>query len=198
MKIRPFDSSKEHIILGILAFSDKFILTGSQLLYSTGVMNRTPNDIDFALKESLTVDELNHIKDFFNLKTNNEGKKYIDHNNELVINEYNPEKELEKELIQFLYEDDKGFMCKIDFFNKEYFTSRDISIIPYNDVTTIQVLHPSISISYKAKYAFDPRVGESFKHMNDLKDIIINGHEYFRITKDIQIRNINHSKNTLF
>ena len=60
----------------------------------------------------------------------------------------------------------------VDFFNKDYINERDIINITYKledgNKFKLKLTHPSIIISYKALYAFDPRVYKNAKHFDDL------------------------------
>ncbi len=186
--INNLSNHKESILLPLMQFSPKLILTGSTVLYMIGAMTREPNDFDIALCEPLTEDELNHIKDFFNLKIRHENELYDSGNGERRVL-WDASKQLaEQEIIPLLSSDENALYVKIDIFNKHYFEEKDIYYLDYTingEIYQIRVLHPSIAISHKSKYAFDPRVGSttSFKHMNDLKDLIINAQKYFQSAK---------------
>lgn len=193
LKYNSLSPYKESILLPLMQFSDKLLLTGSTVLYIIGVMHREPNDIDISLSAPLTIEELNHIKNFFNLKIRHEGKEYDDGSEVRKIT-WDASNQLNNQEIISLISDNEGVdNIKIDIFNKHYFDPKDIYRMDYNvngEIYPIKVLHPSIAISFKSKYAFDSRIssGTSFKHMQDLKDIIINSKYYYDVTRRIFTR----------
>jgi hypothetical protein len=98
----------------------------------------------------------------------------------------------QKELIQ-LYKfstewvipsgDNGNIEYTVDFFNSQYIKPRDIVYVDYNGVK-LKVNHPSITLSYKSRYAYDNRVGKQYKHFKDIGDI--NWKKYFQIVKSIK------------
>jgi hypothetical protein len=201
-KINKLPEKYENMILSLLSFNDKLILAGSLGLYILDVFNPFDRpeknnhhviDFDFGLTNKLTVDELNYIKDFFNLNIINTNMDYGTTTdltalaNDELINAV-----LDNELIQFHkyeYDNEKGYVdyvYKIDFFNKEYLKNKDIIEVDYFG-TTIRITHPSITLSYKAKYAYDIRVGKQTKHFIDLHEQI-DWNKYFNVLKHVDIK----------
>ena len=60
---------------------------------------------------------------------------------------------------------------KIDIFNQKIVGKSNIMQVKYQD-TMLNMVHPSYCIAAKAKYAFDPRIKASYKHIADLKQIM--------------------------
>jgi hypothetical protein len=202
----PLPSNIEEIVYPLLGMCDKLVLGGSLGLYVMDIMdydfNKRKPDIDFSLTEPLTAEELNTIKDFFQLE-------FV-----LRVNDYDfketpasptedaitrkiksAEYFLTKELIQLRKFDEKGnVLYTIDFFNSQYIKSKDIVEvrIPFKDNPSskfpLRVNHPAITISYKARYAYDTRVGKQFKHWEDIEKI--DKKKYFQIIKKIKTKQV--------
>ena len=195
----------EDIILPLLIMNEKFVLGGSLALYVMNIMdydfndpNRSP-DLDLSISEPLTEEELGVVRNFFNLefKISNGDYDTVEHPNLDPSTKDLMPVELEhitkpishfltKELIQL----EKGEyengaykeIYKIDIFNGHYVKPRDIIHVKYKDYT-LRLTHPSIILSYKSKYAYDPRVGKQYKHFEDIQKI--DWKKYFIITKRI-------------
>ncbi len=196
----------ENLILPMLKSNPKLVLTGSSVLYLLGILsNREPNDVDLALSDALTMHELNIIKDFFKLEIPNENEviEYEEDNPNKGYAEppkvkvkkkiqFNAEKVIESDIIQLYHnwkQENGGSRIKIDIFNRLYYPEKDIFNFQYDDFN-IRILHPSIAIGEKAKYATDPRVSSTFKHMQDIKDLINNEDRlriYFESIKQMAI-----------
>jgi hypothetical protein len=194
----------ENAIIAYTQFNSKIVLGGSIALNMLTLMDldykeRLP-DIDFALTECFTVEEFSSIIDFFNLKPRNynnyrDNSKYElpDINNVLkeellLYNKY----ELNSEFINELTNETKERLVhKVDFFNRDYLKERDIINVIYQtkdgSKCPLKLVHPSIIISYKAKYAFDTRVGNQFKHWEDIETLYHrkNADNYFKTMKKI-------------
>lgn len=192
--IKLLPSKTQDLIIGMLNFNDKLILTGSSPLYMLGFLNsRIPNDIDFALSAPLDENELNHLKAFFDLNIKNEGNEYEDHESKKWRVEFNPETQISKPIIQFFK---KKYLnsevvesIKIDIFNTEYYPQKDIYLFNYgteNGSFKLRFLHPSIAIGAKSRFAFDPRMADTFKHMTDLKFMMDHLNEYFSIVRPMK------------
>lgn len=197
--MREFPQKYEDIILPILNISEKYVLGGSLALYIMGLMEydfigRTP-DIDFGLKEVLDEDDLSVMRDFFNLDLVVSTGDY-DIN---TVGEFTTETKVKpvkhfstKELIQLQKWEPKKSpnimipqpMYTIDLFNSGYLKPKDVIHIPYKDYT-LRVTHPSVILSYKSKYAYDPRVGKQYKHFDDIKKM--DWDNYFKIVKNIRV-----------
>lgn len=173
----------QDLITGMLNFNDKLILTGSSVLYLLNLLDRKPTDIDFALTESLSENELDHFKSFFDLRISGEGEEYEvpdeKGNTELHKKVFDSKESISKPIIQFhkrIYFNQTDFEnVKIDIFNKEHYPKKDIFFFNYTTPEgnfDLKFLHPSVALSAKTRYAFDPRIKDSFKHMQDIKNII--------------------------
>jgi hypothetical protein len=198
--VKTLPQKYDDIIFALTSINDKLILGGSLGLYVMGVIdydfkNRKP-DIDFSLTEPLTEDELLTLKDFFNLDyvvgkgdydTTESPDGYKIKGNTKTDKHF-----AQKELIQ-LYKfstewvtpsgDNGNIEYTVDFFNSQYIKPRDIVYVDYNGVK-LKVNHPSITLSYKSRYAYDNRVGKQYKHFKDIGDI--NWKKYFQIVKSIK------------
>jgi hypothetical protein len=198
--VKTLPQKYDDIIFALTSINDKLILGGSLGLYVMGIIeydfkNRKP-DIDFSLTEPLTEDELLTLKDFFNLDyvvgkgdydTTESPDGYKIKGNTKTDKHF-----AQKELIQ-LYKfstewvipsgDNGNIEYTVDFFNSQYIKPRDIVYVDYNGVK-LKVNHPSITLSYKSRYAYDNRVGKQYKHFKDIGDI--NWKKYFQIVKSIK------------
>ena len=206
LDIIPLPSNIEEIVYPLLGMCDKLVLGGSLGLYVMDIMdydfNKRKPDIDFSLTEPLTAEELNTIKDFFQLEFVLGGNDYdietvpaSSTEDEIVRKIKSAEHFLTKELIQLRKFDENGkILYTIDFFNSQYIKPKDVVEvrIPFKDTPYVyfplRVNHPAITISYKARYAYDTRVGKQFKHWEDIEKI--DKKKYFKILKKIKSKRI--------
>jgi hypothetical protein len=200
--INKLPQKYEDIIIPLMSMTDKVVLGGSLSLYMLGIMdynfeNRTA-DLDFSLTEALTEYEFNIIKDFFQTELKLDYNDYeINNPDEPTLLKIKPLFEtLKKDLIQLikLNNDDDCNGFTIDFFNSHYIKQKDIVYLKYNDIN-IKINHPSETLKYKSKYAYDNRVGKQYKHFEDIKNI--DWKNYFYIIKHIRqiyIKDLNISK----
>lgn len=206
LDIVPLPSNIEEIIYPLLGMCDKLVLGGSLGLYVMDIMdydfNKRKPDIDFSLTEPLTAEELNTIKDFFQLEfvlgSNDydiETSPASPTEDEITRKIKSAEHFITKELIQLRKFDEKGnVLYTIDFFNSQYIKPKDVVEvrIPFKDTPytyfPLRVNHPAITISYKARYAYDTRVGKQFKHWEDIEKI--DKKKYFKILKKIKSKRI--------
>jgi hypothetical protein len=198
MKINKLPEKLETTMFSMMNICDKLILGGSSVLHMLGVIGRTPHDLDFSLTERLTEHEFHHLVNFFDFKVNRDVKDYKEeYDNEtghMAVKEikYTTAELLEKDLIQLVkykLTDDIGIETtdfKIDIFNHKTVTKKNIVYVEYEGVH-LKIAHPSYIIAAKAKYAFDPRISASYKHMTDLKEIMSEPRltNYFRTTKSL-------------
>jgi hypothetical protein len=196
---RSLSKDYERWILPYFELSNKVILGGSIALNMLNLMKldyslRKP-DLDFSLTEAFTQHELSTIVDFFDLKRRDknpygpEGKAFVDDNilkQDLILFS-----KVEKvETVNNYKEDIQVY--KVDFFNKDYLTKRDVIPVKYIDHDgnkwDIKLTHPSIILAAKARYAFDTRIGKQFKHWEDLEELFYrkNSDNYFKTMKDIE------------
>jgi hypothetical protein len=206
LDIVPLPSNIEEIVYPLLGICDKLVLGGSLGLYVMDIMdydfNKRKPDIDFSLTEPLTAEELNTIKDFFQLGfvlgSNDydfESVQASPTEDKTIIKTKSVEHFLTKELIQLSKLDEKGnVLYTIDFFNSQYIKSKDVVEvrIPFKEAPhtyfPLRVNHPALTISYKARYAYDTRVGKQFKHWEDIEKI--DKKKYFKILKKIKSKKI--------
>ena len=205
LDIIPLPSNIEEIVYPLLGMCDKLVLGGSLGLYVMDIMdydfNKRKPDIDFSLTEPLTAEELNTIKDFFQLGFVLGNNDYdfesvqASPTGDKIIKTKSAEHFLTKELIQLSKLDEKGnVLYTIDFFNSQYMKSKDVVEvrIPFQDNPSskfpLRVNHPAITISYKARYAYDTRVGKQFKHWEDIEKI--DKKKYFQIIKKIKTKQV--------
>ena len=166
----------DKIVLPLMSLTNKLVLGGSTALYMIGAMKREPQDLDISLKERLTHSELSHIIDFFNLNyelTNDDYKFEEDDfgGGNMIATEPTVETVLNRDLIQLYHMKDDSVDYKIDIFNQKIVGKSNIMQVNYQGAV-LNMVHPSYCIAAKAKYAFDPRVKASYKHIADLKQIM--------------------------
>lgn len=193
-KINPLPEKYENVILPLMSINPKLVLGGSLALYILDIMgynfdNRKP-DLDFSLLEALTEEELMSIKDFFNLKLRvgyNDYDVVVEEDTSELGYQYIKSKPishfLSKDLIQLdKPSEDESWEHEytIDLFNSSYLSKKEHIIIKYKEFD-LKLTHPSIILSYKSKYAYDPRVGKQYKHFQDLQQI--DWRKYFKIVK---------------
>jgi hypothetical protein len=204
LDVIPLPSNIEEIVYPLLGMCDKLVLGGSLGLYVMDIMdydfNKRKPDIDFSLTEPLTAEELNTIKDFFQLEFVLGSNDY-----DVEITPASPTEDkiitkstehfLTKELIQLRkFDENRNVLYTLDFFNSQYIKSKDIVEvrIPFKETLytyfPLRVNHPAITISYKARYAYDTRVGKQFKHWEDIEKI--DKKKYFKILKKIKSKRI--------
>jgi hypothetical protein len=204
LDIIPLPSNIEEIVYPLFGMCDKLVLGGSLGLYVMDIMdydfNKRKPDIDFSLTEPLTAEELNTIKDFFQLEFVLGSNDY-----DVEITPASPTEDkviikstehfLTKELIQLRkFDENKNVLYTLDFFNSQYIKPKDIVEvrIPFKDNPSskfpLRVNHPALTISYKARYAYDTRVGKQFKHWEDIEKI--DKKKYFKIIKKIKSKRI--------
>jgi hypothetical protein len=167
----------ENILIPLISINQKMVLGGSLCLHLLDIMDidfeKRPSDLDISLSDKLTVEELLIIKDFFNL---NIRYRYTDYSksyrDKIEFIKRDISKVLKRELVQLFNE-----KIKIDIFNTDL-KNDDIFTFDYEGLK-IKMVYPSIILSHKSKYAYDPRVGASRKHFYDLQRI--NWEKYFII-----------------
>lgn len=162
-------------LITLTSVCPKLILAGSLSLHQFHMMNiqfssnRKP-DLDFALTEALTEEELDIIISLFEL--------------EITDNIYNEEKaetktkDIVKQKLIRLY--DSKLQLHIDIFNEGYdnnFGLKRENLIPINfkdfeNPHIIYLQHPAVTISHKVKYAFYETYHKNHKHKNDCIDLL--------------------------
>jgi hypothetical protein len=206
LNIVPLPSNIEEIVYPLLGMCNKLVLGGSLGLYVMDIMdydfNKRKPDIDFSLTEPLTAEELNTIKDFFQLEfvlgSNDYDFESVSASlteDETIRKTKPAEHFLTKELIQLRkFDENRNVLYTLDFFNSQYIKPKDVVEvrIPFKDTPytyfPLRVNHPALTISYKARYAYDTRVGKQFKHWDDIEKI--DKKKYFKIIKKIKSKKI--------
>lgn len=166
-------------LLPLLAMNDKFILTGSLSLKLLGFepLDKV-GDFDIGLTSVFTEEEFTTVKNFFGFFTSY-GEKYG----------YEPDKkefDPNAHLWQFgkhwnVPEDDfleRQVEIKIDVFNDEMLRKKDIIEIWYDDFP-IRLIHPSVTYSYRMRYALDQRGSTTFKYWERMSEFMKNAKEYY-------------------
>jgi len=208
LQIVPLPSDVEGIVYPLMGVCPKLVLGGSLGLYVMDIMdydfNKRKPDIDFSLTEPLTAEELTLIKDFFQLDFvwgpndyelreqfatfHNLNKSWKTPSDKKTVEQF-----LTKELIQLRKFDENGnALYTIDIFNSQYLKQKDaVEVrIPFKETPNtsfnLRLNHPAITLSYKARYAYDTRVGKQFKHWDDIEKM--DKKKYFKIIKNIKVR----------
>lgn len=166
-------------LLPLLAMNDKFVLTGSLSLKLLGFepLDRV-GDFDIGLTSAFTEEEFNTIKNFFGFFTSY-GEKYgyepdkkgFDPNAHLWQFNKHWEINVNEEL-------SKSAEIKIDIFNDEMLRKRDIIEIYFDDFP-VRLIHPSITYSYRMRYALDQRSSITFKYWERMDHFMKNAKQYY-------------------
>lgn len=185
----------EKFILPMLAMNDKFVLTGSLSLKLLGFEPiEAVGDFDFGLSGEFTEDDYNNIKGFFDLHDMAQG-----YNRDLFPPDITPKYKFNPKAHMWQFsktwddEDSKpdnlGLVnqhyFKLDIFNDEIIRKKDIITI-YYDNFEVRLLHPSITYSYRMRYALDNRSSTAFKYWERMKSFMDNAKEYYNKIRKIQ------------
>lgn len=175
----------EKYILPILAMNDNFCLTGSLSLKMLGFEPMGDiGDFDLALTDTFTEDEYNAIKNFFQLYNTNEGYNFD--NGTPLTNKFDSKAhmwQLRKTWEEEVNEDlGRSRHFKLDIFNDEMIRKRDIIVVYYDDFP-IKLVHPSITLSYRMRYALDTRSSTTFKYWEKMKAFMDNAKAYYQHIK---------------
>lgn len=166
-------------LLPLLAMNDKFVLTGSLSLKLLGFepLDKV-GDFDIGLTSAFTEEEFITVKNFFGFFTSY-GEKYG----------YEPDKkefDPNAHLWQFGKHWDvsvndtfnRTAEIKIDIFNDEMLRKKDIIEIWYDDFP-IRLIHPSVTYSYRMRYALDQRGSTTFKYWERMSEFMKNAKQYY-------------------
>jgi len=167
-------------LLPLLAMNDKFVLTGSLSLKLLGFepLDRV-GDFDIGLTSAFTEEEFTTVKNFFGFFTSY-GEKY---GHEPDKKEFDPN----AHLWQFGKHWQKEYLdsdlartieIKIDIFNDEMLRKKDIIEIWYDDFP-IRLIHPSVTYSYRMRYALDQRGSTTFKYWERMDHFMKNAKQYY-------------------
>lgn len=176
----------EKYILPMLAINNKFVLTGSLSLKLLGFEPMDSiGDFDFGLLDEFTEEDYNNLKSFFNLHDIASGynrdmfpeaPKYV----------FNPK----AHMWQFSKTWESGIdlespkYFKMDIFNDEILRKKDIITIYYDDFE-IRLVHPSITYSYRIRYALDPRSSTAYKYWERMDAFMKTAKPYYNNIKTI-------------
>jgi len=169
-------------VLPILAMNDKFVLTGSLSLKLLGFepIDKV-GDIDVGLLAPFTEEEWITLKNFFGL-VSRQSEMYGHSENDYVDKKFDPnahmwqfyklwsepvDNELQKEIT-----------FKMDLFNDEILRKKDTIEVYLGDFP-IRLIHPSITYSYRMRYALDVRSSVAFKYWERMKAFMDNSKEYY-------------------
>lgn len=165
-------------INSVTAICPKLVLTGQLSFHLLGIKNydfhtRKP-DLDFALTEPLTLEDLDFLKGFFDLKILDRNGYNVTDDNVTLLN---------GKLISFIYKQDTPDEIIIDIFT-EQITDNLVNLIPVITVSSedphiIYIQHPKIAISHKALYAFTENYHKKNKHKDDLIDLLCKNYGVF-------------------
>lgn len=177
----------EKYILPILAMNENFCLTGSLSLKLLGFEPMDSiGDFDLALMNTFTEDEYNAIKNFFQLYNANEGYNFD--SGTPVTSKFDPKAhlwQLRKSWEEEVNEDlARSRHFKLDIFNDEMIRKKDIIVVYYGDFP-IKLVHPSITLSYRMRYALDTRSSTTYKYWLKMKEFMDNAKSYYTNIKAI-------------
>lgn len=170
----------EKFILPMLAMNDKFVLTGSLSLKFLGIEPMDGvGDFDFGLTSPFTEDDYLSLKTFFDLSESNHG---YDSHNRKEEPKFNPNAhlwQLSKRIFDENNEEsDLIDVLKLDIFNDEMLRKRDIITIHYDEFP-VKIIHPSITLSYRMRYALDIRSTTTFKYWRKMKEFMDDSKPYY-------------------
>ena len=166
-------------LLPLLAMNDKFVLTGSLSLKLLGFepLDKV-GDFDIGLTSAFTEEEFNTIKNFFGFFTSygekygyESDKKGFDPNAHLWQFNKHWEINVNEEL-------SRSTEIKIDIFNDEMLRKKDIIEIYFDDFP-VRLIHPSITYSYRMRYALDQRSSTTFKYWERMDHFMKNAKQYY-------------------
>ena len=177
----------EKYILPMLSMNDKFVLTGSLSLKLMGFepMDKV-GDFDFGLLDTFTEEEYVALKNFFQLSDLSNG--YGQESESPKTPKFNSKDHMWQFSKQWSEPTDdelqKELFFKMDIFNDEILRKRDIITI-YYDEFPVRLVHPSVTLSYRMRYALDIRSSQTFKYWEKMKVFMDNAKSYYN-----QIRSI--------
>ena len=180
------DDTKEILdkyVLPIMAMNEKFVLTGSLSLKLLGFEPLdTVGDIDIGLLDKFTEEEWTTLKNFFGLSTS-QSEMYDGPSKD--ASKFDPKAHLWKFYKHWSVPADnpglelmREVTFKMDIFNDEVLRKKDIIEVYLNDFP-IRLVHPSITYSYRMRYALDVRGGTAYKYWERMKSFMDNSKEYY-------------------
>ena len=180
----------DKFVLPMLTMGDKFVLTGSLSLKLLGFEPmKDVGDFDFGLSKEFTEEDYNNIKNFFDLHDTSHGYSFGD---KFHIPKFDPKahmwqftkswKESQNDTLDIDLDLHKYF--KVDIFNDEILRKKDIITVYYDDFE-LQLIHPSITYSYRMRYALDPRSSTAFKYWERMNGFMKDAKPYYNKIKAI-------------
>lgn len=166
-------------LLPLLAMNDKFVLTGSLSLKLLGFepLDKV-GDFDIGLTSAFTEEEFTTVKNFFGFYTSY-GERY---GHEPDKKEFDPNAHLWQFGKHWGVSVDDTFNrtaeIKIDIFNDEMLRKKDIIEIWYDDFP-IRLIHPSVTYSYRMRYALDQRGSTTYKYWERMSEFMRDAKQYY-------------------
>ena len=193
--LNPLGDNKdifEKYILPMLAMNDKFVLTGSLSLKLLGFepVDKV-GDFDFGLTDTFTEEDYMSIKNFFDLHDSRHGYNWEEQSVKDI--KFDPKAhmwQLFKSWNEEVNEElGRSLQFKLDIFNDEMLRKRDIITVYYDDFP-VRLVHPSITLSYRMRYALDTRSSTTYKYWVKMKEFMDNAKSYYNHMKAIQKMNM--------
>ena len=173
-------------VLPMLAMNDKFVLTGSLSLKLLGFepIDRV-GDIDIGLLSPFTEEEWTTLKNFFGLQSTQSEMYNTDPTH---APKFDPNTHMWQFYKQWSEPVDDELMrtidFKIDIFNDEMLRKKDIIEVYLGDFP-VRLVHPSITYSYRMRYALDVRTSKTFKYWEQMMDRMKNAKSYYNMIRAI-------------
>jgi hypothetical protein len=179
------DDTKEILdkyILPMMAMNEKFVLTGSLSLKLLGFepIDKV-GDIDIGLLDTFTEEEWIAFKNFFGL-VSHQSEMYNHSETDYLDKKFDPKAHMWQFHKQWFVDESDSIQrpvrLKIDIFNDEILRKRDIIEVYLGDFP-LRLVHPSITYSYRMRYALDVRGNTAFKYWERIKSFMDNAKEYY-------------------
>ena len=170
----------EKYLLPLLAMNEKFVLTGSLSLKLLGFepLDKV-GDFDIGLTSPFTEEEYTTIKNFFGFFTTYEERYGYKSD---IPEKFDPNAHMwqfsKRWSVDVSEELAKEVEIKIDIFNDEMLRKKDIIEIWFDDFL-IRLIHPSVTYSYRMRYALDQRGSTSYKYWERIDMFMKNAKPYY-------------------
>jgi hypothetical protein len=167
-------------LLPLLAMNEKFVLTGSLSLKLLGFepLDKV-GDFDIGLTSPFTEEEYTTIKNFFGFFTTYEERYGYKSD---IPEKFDPNAHMwqfgKRWSVDVSEELAKEVEIKIDIFNDEMLRKKDIIEIWFDDFL-IRLIHPSVTYSYRMRYALDQRGSTSYKYWERMDMFMKNAKPYY-------------------
>jgi hypothetical protein len=180
-------------ILPMLSMQNKLVLTGSLSLKLLGFEPIDQiGDFDLGLLSKFTEEDYHNLKSFFNLHDNINDSNYGDVSDKPFVFDENAHLwQFSKQWEESTDNPDinKTMFFKLDIFNDEIIRNKDVITI-YYDEFPIRFVHPSITLSYRMRYALDVRGTTTFKYWDKMKIFMDNAKSYYHNLRAISKMNM--------